>query len=192
MSRALEASFGRYAPDIHVASGVYGKETGDSEAVSTARRLIRAFTDRDGGPPRVLVAKVGQDGHDRGQKVIASAFADLGFDVSLGPLFQTPEEAAALAIEKDVHVLGISTLAAGHLTFVPAVKRALELGGRPDMMVVVGGVVPPEDYEALRDAGAAAIFPPGTSVVGAAATLIEELNRRLGYELPSGHNFPPA
>jgi methylmalonyl-CoA mutase len=192
MSRALEDAFGRFAPDIHVASGVYGAETGDGDAVAAARRLIRTFAERDGGPPRVLVAKVGQDGHDRGQKVIASAFADLGFDVSLGPLFQTPGEAAALAIEKDVHILGISTLAAGHLTFVPEVKRALERGGRPDIMVVVGGVVPPEDYETLRDAGAAAIFPPGTPVTGAAATLIEELNRRLGYEPPSGQNFPPA
>ena len=192
MSLAMEEAFGRYAPDIHVASGVYGSETGDGESMAAARRLIRTFAERDGGPPRVLVAKVGQDGHDRGQKVIASAFADLGFDVALGPLFQTPEEAAALAIEKDVHILGISTLAAGHLTFVPAVKRALEAGGRPDIMVVVGGVVPPEDYEALQDAGAAAIFPPGTSVVDAAATLVDELNRRLGYEPPTGHNFPPA
>ena len=190
MSQALEDAFGRYAPDIHVASGVYGSEAGDGEAVTAARRLLRAFAERDGGPPRVLVAKVGQDGHDRGQKVIASAFSDLGFAVSLGPLFQTAEEAAALAIEKDVHILGISTLAAGHLTFVPQVKRALEAGGRPDIMVVVGGVVPPEDYEALRDAGAAAIFPPGTSVVDAAATLVEELNRRLGYEPATGDNFP--
>ncbi|MEO8669433.1 MAG: cobalamin-dependent protein, partial [Bauldia sp.] len=137
-------------------------------------------------------AKIGQDGHDRGQKVIASAFADLGFDVDIGPLFQTPEEAARLAIEKDVHVVGISSLAAGHLTLVPQLKRALENGGRPDIMVVVGGVVPQEDYEALREAGAAAIFPPGTVIAGAAATLIEELNRRLGFEPSARANFPKA
>ncbi len=192
MSDALEDAFGRYAPRIQVTSGIYERESGDVEGVAAVHRLLGAFAARDGRPPCILVAKVGQDGHDRGQKVIASAFADLGFDVSIGPLFQTPEEAAALAIEKDVHILGISTLAAGHLTMVPAVKRALEAAGRPDMMVVVGGVVPPEDYEALRDAGAAAIFPPGTSVVGAAATLVEELNRRLGYEPRTGHNAPPG
>ncbi len=193
ISGALAAAFGRHTPDIHVAAGVYGRETGEADAaMQAARRLVAAFGERDGGPPRVLVAKIGQDGHDRGQKVIASAFSDLGFAVSLGPLFQTPEEAAQLAIDKDVHILGVSTLAAGHLTFVPAVKRALEQGGRPDIMVVVGGVVPPEDYEALKEAGAAAIFPPGTPIVGAATTLIEELNRRLGYAPPAGHNFPPA
>jgi len=192
MSDALEDAFGRYAPRIQVTSGIYGSESGDGEGVAAVHRLLAAFQARDGRPPRILVAKVGQDGHDRGQKVIASAFADLGFDVAIGPLFQSPEEAAALAVEKDVHILGISTLAAGHLTLVPAVKRALEAAGRPDMMVVVGGVVPPEDYEALRDAGAAAIFPPGTPVVGAAATLVEALSQRLGYEPGTGHNAPPA
>ncbi|MCB1499279.1 MAG: methylmalonyl-CoA mutase [Bauldia sp.] len=192
MSDALEAAYGRYAPQIRVTSGVYGGEAGDDEEIAEARRLIAAFAASDGEPPRILIAKVGQDGHDRGQKVIASAFADLGFDVVIGPLFQTPEEAAALAIEKDVHILGVSTLAAGHLTLVPAVKRALEALGRPDMMVVAGGIIPPEDYEALRDAGAAAIFPPGTPIVGAATTLVEELNRRLGYTPPTGHNQPPA
>ncbi len=192
ISDALEDAFGRYAPRIRVTSGVYERETGDGEGVGAARELIAAFIEKDGAPPRILIAKVGQDGHDRGQKVIASAFADLGFDVTIGPLFQTPEEAADLAIEKDVHILGISTLAAGHLTLVPAVKRALEARGRPDLMVVVGGVIPPDDYEALREAGAAAIFSPGTPVVGAATTLIEELNRRLGYEPRTGHNLPPA
>ena len=155
-----------------------------------ARAAVARFTGDDGRAPSILVAKIGQDGHDRGQKVIASAFADLGFDVVLGPLFQSPEEAAALAIEKDVHVVGVSTLAAGHLVTVPALKRALEAAGRPDIMVVVGGVIPPQDYEALKDAGAAAIFPPGSPVAGAAATLIEELNRRLGYEPPSRRNYP--
>ena len=192
ISDALEDAYGRYAPRIRVTGGVYESETGDAEGVATARRLVAAFAERDGAPPRILIAKVGQDGHDRGQKVIASAFADLGLDVTIGPLFQTPEEAAELAIERGVHILGISTLAAGHLTLVPAVKRALEERGRPDMMVVVGGVIPPDDYEPLREAGASAIFPPGTPIVGAAVTLIEELNRRLGYEPGIGHNAPPA
>jgi methylmalonyl-CoA mutase len=187
----MEAVFGRYQAEAKVVSGIYSKAMGEtSAAVARARRLVAAFREADGRPPRILVAKVGQDGHDRGQKVIASAFADLGFEVDVGPLFQTPEEASALAISKDVHILGLSTLAAGHLTLVPAVKRALEDAGRPDIMVVVGGVIPPKDYDALRDAGAAAIFPPGTVVAKAAATLIEELNRRLGYEPPSLANYP--
>jgi methylmalonyl-CoA mutase len=122
---------------------------------------------------------MGQDGHDRGQKVIASAFADLGFDVDIGPLFQTPEEAARQAVENDAHIVGVSSLAAGHLTLVPALKKALEEQGRGDIMIVVGGVVPPQDYENLREAGALAIFPPGTVIAEAAETLIDELNRRL-------------
>ncbi len=191
MSRALEVAFGRFQPEAKVAAGIYAAEAGEAdEAVRAARRLAAKFTRDDGRPPRILVAKIGQDGHDRGQKVIASAFADLGFDVVLGPLFQSPEEAAALAIEKDVHVVGVSTLAAGHLITVPALKRALEAGGRPDIMVVVGGIVPSQDYEALRDAGAAAIFPPGSPVGGAAIALIDALNRRLGYKPPSRRNEP--
>ena len=154
------------------------------------RRAVAGFAANAGRPPRILVAKIGQDGHDRGQKVIASAFADLGFEVEIGPLFQTPEEVAALAIDKDVHIVGVSSLAAGHLALVPALKRALESGGRPDIMVVVGGVIPAEDYEALRDAGAAAIFAPGTVVAEAAATLVDELSRRLGYEPSDRTNFP--
>jgi methylmalonyl-CoA mutase len=191
ISKAMEDAFGRYKAETRVIHGVYSDAMGvSSAAMATARRLIREFGENAGRPPRILVAKVGQDGHDRGQKVIASAFADLGFDVDIGPLFQTPEEAARLAIDNDVHIVGISSLAAGHLTLVPQLKRALENGGRPDIMVVVGGVVPEEDYEALREAGAAAIFPPGTVVAGAAATLIDELNRRLGYEPPARANFP--
>jgi methylmalonyl-CoA mutase len=191
ISAAMEAVFGRYQAEAKTVSGIYSRAMGEtSAAIARARRLVADFRAQDGRAPRILVAKVGQDGHDRGQKVIASAFADLGFDVDVGPLFQTPEEAAQLAIANDVHILGLSTLAAGHLTLVPAVKRALEDQGRPDIMVVVGGVIPPKDYEALRDAGAAAIFPPGTVVAKAAATLIEELNRRLGYEPPSRVNFP--
>jgi methylmalonyl-CoA mutase len=184
MSAAMEKVFGRFAAEPKAISGVYAREMGGADSVDVSRiqRLVATFSERDGRPPRILVAKVGQDGHDRGQKVIASAFADLGFDVVIGPLFQTPEEAAALAVEKDVHVIGVSSLAAGHLTLVPAVKQALESGGRPDIMVVVGGIIPAADHEALRDAGAAAIFPPGTVISDAAAELIRDLNQRLGYE----------
>uniref|UniRef100_UPI0035CC3064 cobalamin-dependent protein n=1 Tax=uncultured Methylobacterium sp. TaxID=157278 RepID=UPI0035CC3064 len=126
-------------------------------------------------------AKMGQDGHDRGQKVIASAFADLGFDVDIGPLFATPAEAARQAVENDVHIIGVSSLAAGHLTLVPELKTALTEAGREDVMIVIGGVIPPGDYAALHAAGAAAIFPPGTVIAEAAVKLIETLNRRLGY-----------
>ena len=156
---------------------------------SGSARLIRTFRDNDGRPPRILVAKVGQDGHDRGQKVIASAFADLGFEVDIGPLFQTPEEAAARAIDCDVHIVGVSSLAAGHLTLVPALKRALEAQGRPDIMVVVGGIVPEQDFNALYDAGVSAIFTPGTVISDAAERLIRDLNRRLGYEQPDRANL---
>ncbi|MEM6962738.1 MAG: cobalamin-dependent protein, partial [Myxococcota bacterium] len=131
--------------------------------------------EREGRQPRILVAKVGQDGHDRGQKVIATAFADMGFDVDIGPLFQTPEETAKQAVENDVHVVGMSSLAAGHLTLVPALRSALDALGRGDIVVVVGGVVPPSDYDALRDAGAAAIFGPGTVIASAALTLLDAI-----------------
>ena len=190
ISLALEKSFGRFAARPEVVSGIYGPEMG--KAIEAARSSVASFAAHDGRPPRILIAKIGQDGHDRGQKVIASAFADLGFDVEVGPLFQTPEEAAELAIAKGVHILGVSTLAAGHLTFVPAVKRALEAGGRPDIMVVVGGIVPEQDYEALREAGAAAIFAPGTPIPEAADGLVDELNRRLGYETGDRRNFPKS
>ncbi len=152
-----------------------------SAAVERVRGLVEAFEESDGRRPRILVAKMGQDGHDRGQKVIASAFADLGFDVDIGPLFATPEEAARQAVENDVHIVGVSSLAAGHLTLVPELKRALDEAGRPDVMIVVGGVIPPGDFAALRQAGASAIFPPGTVIAEAAAELIAELNGRLGY-----------
>jgi len=191
ISMALEKAFGRFEATTRTVSEVYAGEAGDTAVIENARRLVATFAAHEGRPPRILVAKVGQDGHDRGQKVIASAFADFGFDVIIGPLFQTPEETARQAIETDVHLVGVSSLAAGHLTMVPTLKRALEEGGRPDIMVVVGGVVPPQDYEALKEAGAAAIFPPGTAVTAAAASLIEELNRRLGHEPPAQSNFPP-
>ena len=165
ISGALEKAFGRYRTEPTTIRGTYRRELGEADAaLGRVTALVREFKKRDGGPPRILVAKVGQDGHDRGQKVIASAFADLGFEVEMGPLFQSPEDAARLAIEKDVHMVGVSTLAAGHLTLVPALKRALEAGGRPDIMVVVGGIVPEQDWNALYDAGVAAIFTPGTVI----------------------------
>ena len=152
-----------------------------NEAVTRVLELVAAFEQDEGRRPRILVAKIGQDGHDRGQKVIATAFADLGFDVDIGPLFATPEEAARQAVENDVHVIGVSSLAAGHLTLVPEVKAELEKQGRGDIMIVVGGVVPPQDYDALKKAGAEAIFPPGTVIAEAAEELVKSLNRRLGH-----------
>jgi methylmalonyl-CoA mutase len=149
-------------------------------AVERVRAAIEQFETEEGRRPRLLVAKIGQDGHDRGQKVIASAFADLGFDVDIGPLFATPAEAARQAVENDVHILGISSLAAAHLTLVPELKHELAKQGRDDIMIVVGGVVPPQDYDALKKAGAEAIFPPGTVIADAAENLLTALNSRLG------------
>ncbi len=190
ISLALEKAFGRYRTDATAVSGTYRKEMGEADAaLGRVTALVRQFTARDGGPPRILVAKVGQDGHDRGQKVIASAFADLGFAVEIGPLFQSPDDAARLAIAKDVHMVGVSTLAAGHLTLVPALKRALEAGGRPDIMVVVGGIVPTADWNALYDAGVSAIFAPGTVIPEAAEKLIRDLNQRLGYDKSDRENL---
>ncbi len=160
ISLAMEQVFGRHKAEIRSISGVYKREAGAmSDKVGKVQKLVEAFEENDGRRPRILVAKMGQDGHDRGQKVIASAFADLGFDVDIGPLFATPEEAARQAVENDVHVVGVSSLAAGHLTLVPALKAALAAEGREDIMIVVGGVVPPQDYDALYASGATAIFP---------------------------------
>ena len=182
ISLALEQAFGRHRAEIRAISGVYKREAGmQNAAVQRVLEQTAAFAAQEGRRPRILIAKMGQDGHDRGQKVIASAFADLGFDVDIGPLFATPEEAARQAIENDVHIVGVSTLAAGHLTLVPELKRALAAEGRPDIMIVVGGVIPPQDFEALRAAGASAIFPPGTVIAEAAEKLVDELNRRLGH-----------
>ncbi len=176
MSLALEQVWGRHRAQIHAISGVYSGEVGEtSEAVGRVRARTKSFLDREGRRPRILIAKMGQDGHDRGQKVIASAFADLGFDVDIGPLFQTPDETARAAVEADVHVIGASSLAAGHLTLVPALKAALAALGRPDILIVVGGVVPPDDYPALREAGAAEIFGPGTVIADAAISLLDKL-----------------
>ncbi|MDE2362310.1 MAG: methylmalonyl-CoA mutase [Hyphomicrobiales bacterium] len=182
ISDALEKVFGRHRAEIKSISGVYKREAGvHSAAITRVQKMVEAFEENDGRRPRILVAKVGQDGHDRGQKVIASAFADLGFDVDIGPLFATPAEAARQAVENDVHIVGISSLAAGHLTLVPELRAALEQEGRGDIMIVVGGVIPPQDFDALRAAGASAIFPPGTVIADAAAGLLDELNNRLGY-----------
>jgi len=181
ISSALEDVFGRHQAEIKAISGVYKRETGMSQSVARVQKLAAAFEEAEGRRPRILIAKIGQDGHDRGQKVIASAFADLGFDVDIGPLFATPAEAARQAVENDVHILGVSSLAAAHLTLVPEIKAELEQQGRPDIMVVVGGVVPPQDYDALKRAGAQAIFPPGTVIAEAAVDLIMTLGKRLGH-----------
>jgi methylmalonyl-CoA mutase len=181
MTAALEEVFGRHVAQIRTISGVYRREVGQSDAVVAIRERAEAFAEAEGRRPRILVAKMGQDGHDRGQKVIATAFADLGFDVDVGPLFQTPGEVARQAVEADVHVVGVSSLAAGHLTLVPQLKAELAALGRDDVLVVVGGVIPPQDFDALRAAGAAAIFPPGTVIAEAADDLLTQIENGLGH-----------
>ena len=178
ISSALERVFGRHAEQVRTISGVYRDEAGPAADIERARQACADFERAEGRRPRILVAKMGQDGHDRGQKVIATAFADLGFDVDVGPLFQTPEEVARQAVEADVHVVGVSTLAAGHLTLVPALRRALADLDAEDIMIVVGGVIPPDDVERLRADGAAAIFPPGTVIAEAALELLADLRAR--------------
>jgi len=182
ISMALEKVFGRHRAEIKAITGVYMREVGMTGAVERVRVAVEAFEAAEGRRPRLLVSKIGQDGHDRGQKVIASAFADLGFDVDIGPLFATPTEAARQAVENDVHILGVSSLAAAHLTLVPELKIELAKQGRDDIMIVVGGVVPPQDYEALKKAGAEAIFPPGTVIAEAAEKLLKTLHHRLGHD----------
>ncbi|SFO21304.1 heterodimeric methylmalonyl-CoA mutase large subunit precursor [Geodermatophilus obscurus] len=181
ISDALEEVYGRHAGQVRTISGVYRDEAGSSGPVEETRRMTEAFAEAEGRRPRILVAKMGQDGHDRGQKVIATAFADLGFDVDVGPLFQTPEEVARQAVEADVHVVGVSSLAAGHMTLVPALRDALAALGADDVLVVVGGVIPPDDVPALREMGAAAVFPPGTVIADAAQELLRTLSQRLGH-----------
>lgn len=181
ISDALEEVYGRHAGQVRTISGVYRDEAGSSGPVEETRRMTEAFADAEGRRPRILVAKMGQDGHDRGQKVIATAFADLGFDVDVGPLFQTPEEVARQAVEADVHVVGVSSLAAGHLTLVPALRDALAELGADDVLVVVGGVIPPDDVPTLKEMGAAAVFPPGTVIAEAAQELLRTLSQRLGH-----------
>jgi len=180
ISGALEKVWGRHTASVRTISGVYAQEMDHtSDTVKKVRSLIETLEVHEGRRPRLLVAKMGQDGHDRGQKVIATAFADLGFDVDIGPLFQTPAEVARQAVENDVHIVGASSLAAGHLTLVPELKAELEKLGRDDIMIVVGGVIPRQDFDALYEAGASAIFPPGTVISEAAIGLLEELARRL-------------
>jgi len=175
ISGALEASFGRYKAKIQSFTGVYSKEIKDDSSFKKARELADKFAEQDGRRPRIMIAKMGQDGHDRGAKVVATGYADLGFDVDIGPLFQTPEEAAKQAVENDVHILGVSSLAAGHKTLVPQVINALKEYDRDDIMVIVGGVIPKQDYQFLFDAGAVAIFGPGTKISDAAIQILEIL-----------------
>ena len=178
MSDALEKVFGRHKANSKSISGVYRAESMGKDGNALIEQVvgeIEKFEQKNGRRPRILVAKMGQDGHDRGQKVISTAFADLGFDVDVGPLFQTPEETARQAVENDVHIVGISSLAAGHLTLVPMLKAEMAKLGREDILIVVGGVIPPQDYPALRAAGAAEIFGPGTVIPKAALALLKDL-----------------
>ena len=183
ISDALEKVYGRHQAEIRTIAGVYRDEVGKASHIASATELVEKFAEADGRRPRILVAKMGQDGHDRGQKVIATAFADIGFDVDVGSLFSTPDEVARQAADNDVHVVGVSSLAAGHLTLVPALRDALAEVGRPDIMIVVGGVIPPGDFDELYAAGATAIFPPGTVIADAAIGLLQKLAGRLGYDL---------
>ena len=190
ISLALEEVYGRYAAPVRVVRGVYAAEVGGGQTMTEeVRRLVGQFEQTEGRRPRILVAKMGQDGHDRGQKVIATAFADLGFDVDIGALFQTPAETARQAVENDVHIVGVSSLAAGHLTLVPQLREELASLGREDIMIAVGGVIPPQDYAALYEAGAAAVFGPGTVIGDAAAKLVRALANRLDIALDEP---PPA
>jgi methylmalonyl-CoA mutase len=182
ISLAIEKAFGRHVAEAKAISGVYLAASGPAaDANMRVIAMTRAFAENEGRPPRILVAKMGQDGHDRGQKIIASAFADLGFEVDIGPLFATPEEVAALAASRNVHIVGVSSLAAGHLALAPALKAALGRVGLGEAMIVLGGVIPEQDFKTLRAAGVDAIFPPGTVIAEAAIRLLEQLNRRLGY-----------
>ena len=189
ITSSLEAIYGRHVADVKTVSGIYTSEVGkDNEMTNAVSHLVDNFQNSEGRRPRILIAKMGQDGHDRGQKVIASAFADLGFDVDIGPLFQTPEEVAKQAIENDVHIIGASSLAAGHLTLVPELKKSLISLGRGDIMIVVGGVIPEQDFAELYDAGATAIFPPGTVIAEAAADLVKKLSTSLGHKFSNSNN----
>ena len=188
ISLALEKEYGRHSAQIKSIAGIYQQEVGvTNEAFADTKALVEAFEAADGRRPRILVAKMGQDGHDRGQKVIATAFADLGFDVDIGPLFQTPEEVGRQAIEADVHAVGVSSLAGGHMSLVPALRKVLDDAGRDDIAIVAGGVIPPVDFEPLKEAGADLIFPPGTVIAEAAVDLLKLLieNRDLDVATPA-------
>ncbi|HZW68676.1 MAG TPA: methylmalonyl-CoA mutase [Pseudogracilibacillus sp.] len=182
ISDAIEAVSGRHKAVIQSVSGVYSSNYSDQDSIEEVKEMTEEFLENEGRRPRILIAKMGQDGHDRGAKVIASSFADLGFDVDIGPLFQTPAESAAQAVENDVHVIGVSSLAAGHKTLVPQLREELEKLGRSDILIIVGGVIPAQDYEELRESGAIAIFGPGTVIPVAAQKVIEEIYNSLGYE----------
>lgn len=182
ISDAIENASGRHKAVIRSISGVYSSNFSNEEEIIRVKRMAEEFSEDEGRRPRIMIAKMGQDGHDRGAKVIATAFADLGFDVDIGPLFQTPEETALQAVENDVHVIGVSSLAAGHKTLLPALKKELANLGREDIIIVIGGVIPPKDYSFLMENGAAAIFGPGTVIPVAAQKVIEEIYRKLGYE----------
>jgi methylmalonyl-CoA mutase len=181
ISDAVEKVYGRHQAVIRTISGVYRNEVGNDDAAAAVLKATEKFEEEEGRRPRILVAKMGQDGHDRGQKVVVSAFADLGFNVDVGPLFSTPEEVAQQAVDADVHIVGVSSLAAGHLTLLPALKTALEELGRPDIMVVIGGVIPPDDVPTLKEMGAAAVFLPGTVIAESAIELLEKLSADLGH-----------
>ncbi len=181
ISYALEKVYGRHEAEIKAISGVYKSAYGDSKEMKELENLVDHFEKSEGRRPRIMLAKMGQDGHDRGQKVIATAFADLGFDVDIGPLFQTPEEAAKQAVENDVHVIGVSSLAAGHLTLVPKLQEVLKKYNREDMLIVVGGVIPPDDYQKLYDMGVQGVFGPGTVIHEAATDLVKKLIEKFGY-----------
>lgn len=183
ISYAIEKVSGRHKAMIRSISGVYSSEFADEDIISEVRSMTDAFEGQEGRRPRIMIAKMGQDGHDRGAKVIATAFADMGFDVDIGPLFQTPEETAQDAVDNDVHVVGMSSLAAGHKTLLPQLVEELKKRGREDIMVVIGGVIPAQDYDYLREHGAAAIFGPGTIIPVAAKKVLEELNQRLSEEV---------
>ena len=179
ISYACEKIVGRYKAVIRTISGVYSSEYKSDEDFTEARALAARFAEKEGRQPRIMIAKIGQDGHDRGAKVVSTGYADIGFDVDIGPLFQTPAEAAKQAVENDVHVLGVSSLAAGHKTLIPQVIDELKKLGREDILVIAGGVIPPQDYQFLYDAGVAAIFGPGTSVSKAAKQILEILLLKL-------------
>jgi methylmalonyl-CoA mutase len=183
ISGALEKVYGRHQATIRTISGVFRDESaeGGDTLVQQVLEATAEFEEAEGRRPRILVAKIGQDGHDRGQKVIVSAFADMGFDVDVGPLFSTPEEVAQQAVDNDVHIVGFSSLAAGHLTLLPELKEALEAQGRPDIMVVVGGVIPPDDVPRLKEMGAAAVFLPGTVIAQSALDLLASLREQLDH-----------
>jgi len=182
ISDAIEKAAGRHKAIIRSISGVYSAAFTNEEEIAEVQQLTEEFLENEGRRPRILIAKMGQDGHDRGAKVISTAFADLGFDVDIGPLFQTPEETAIQAVENDVHAIGISSLAAGHKTLLPMLVQELKKLGREDIVVIVGGVIPAQDYQFLYENGASAIFGPGTVIPVAAQKVLRAIYERLGYE----------